>query len=160
LLIGPAGLVATWDRKPNHDVLPLEFRATDSQIPATVELNPRWRFFASREESAIPVSDPFSKWVGSYLKYLELKQGMQNQFEKLGWFRFSLLAFASSDPEILERNEHPIYGCTSMVLVGDNAPAKAAASERFKPFPQRMLQHVEKCSKGCSGEYFIFAIFF
>ena len=67
-------------------------------------------------------------------RYLNLKQAMQNQFEKLGWVRLSLLAFANGDPEIIDRNDDPIYGCISMVLIGERVPAKVAEFYRSMEF--------------------------
>ena len=72
-------------------------------------------------------------------QYLKLKQSMQKQFEKCGWIRLSLLAFAAADGEIITRNEHPIYGCISMVLIGDNVPVKVAEFYRSMKFGRDVL---------------------
>lgn len=47
-------------------------------------------------------------------RYLNLKHAMQKHFKSYGWFRLPLLAFAGADGEMVERNEHPVYGCVSI----------------------------------------------
>ena len=72
-------------------------------------------------------------------EYLKLKQSMQKQFEKFGWMRLSLLAFANGDPDIIDRNDDPVHGCISMVLIGEKAPAKAASFYRSMEFGRDVL---------------------
>ena len=72
-------------------------------------------------------------------RYLKLKQGMQKQFEKLGWIWLSLLAFAAADGEIITRNEHPVYGCISMVLIGEKVPDRVAEFYRSMKFGRDVL---------------------
>ena len=69
----------------------------------------------------------------------KLKQSMQDQFEKCGWIRLSLLAFAAADPEIIDRNDDPIYGCISMVLIGEKVPVKVAEFYRSMRFGRDVL---------------------
>ena len=71
--------------------------------------------------------------------YLQLNQSMQKQFDKHGWFRLSLLAFAAADGEIITRNEDPVYGCISMVLIGENVPAKVAEFYRSMRYGRDVL---------------------
>ena len=71
--------------------------------------------------------------------YLQLKQSMQKQFEKCGWIRLSLLAFAAADGEIITRNEDPVYGCISMVLIGEKVPDRVAEFYRSMKFGRDVL---------------------
>ncbi len=64
---------------------------------------------------------------------------MQKQFEKCGWIRLSLLAFAAADGEIITRNEDPVYGCISMVLIGEKVPDRVAEFYRSMRFGRDVL---------------------
>ena len=64
---------------------------------------------------------------------------MQRNFESLRWFQLSLRTFVVYDGEIVERNEHPDFGCISILLVGENASAKTAAFYESMKFGRNVL---------------------
>ena len=47
--------------------------------------------------------------------------------------------FNVTDLNRITRNEHPIYGCISMVLIGEKVPAKVAEFYRSMKFGRYVL---------------------